>query len=211
MLQEEPTRKRGQMKSDIVTLKYGNTRTFLLRGASGNLLIDTDYAGTLQAFYREIKAEGITLNEIGWVVATHYHPDHCGLIGQLQKQGVQLLLLDSQVDAVHYSDYIFAREKLDYVPVDSAKATIVSANESRRFMEKLGIEGEIVRTVSHSEDSVSLILDDGNCFVGDLEPREYIEAYGDNAPLADDWKMIMSRNPRFIHYAHAPVRMIGSL
>ena len=30
------------MKSDIVTLKYGNTRTFLLRGTSGNLLID-DY------------------------------------------------------------------------------------------------------------------------------------------------------------------------
>ena len=30
---------------DIVTLKYGNTRTFLLRGASGNLLIDNTFEG----------------------------------------------------------------------------------------------------------------------------------------------------------------------
>ena len=199
------------MKTDIVTLKYGNTYTFLVKGTSGNLLVDTDYAGTLQGFYHALKAAGIRLNQITCMMATHYHPDHCGLIGQLQDQDVQLLLVDSQVEAVHYPDYIFAREKREYTPVDPAKAVIIAPNESRQFLKKLGIDGEIIRTASHSADSVSLILDDGHCFVGDLEPYEYSGAYADNAPLAEDWKMVMARHPKVIHCAHAPVRAVQAL
>ncbi len=196
------------MKTDIVTLRYGNTYTFLIKGASGSLLVDTDYAGTMQGFYRALKANGIRLNQIGYMMATHYHPDHCGLIGQLQAQGLQLLLADSQAAAVHDPDYIFARERKEYTPVDPAKATIISEIESRPFLKGLGIEGEIIRTVSHSADSVSLILDDGNCFVGDLEPPEYIEAYADNRLLAADWKLIMARHPKTVHFAHAPQRFL---
>lgn len=194
------------MKTDIRTLRYGNTYTFLVKGASDSLLVDTDYAGTMQGFYHALKAAETRLNQIRWVMATHYHPDHCGLIGQLQERGVQLLLIDSQVEAVHAPDYIFAREKREYTPVDPASAVILSPNGSRPFLKKLGIEGEIIPTVSHSADSVSLILDDGNCFVGDLEPYEYIEAYADNALLAEDWKQILRRHPKRIHYAHAPAR-----
>ena len=32
-----------------IKLKYGNTNTFFIRGMSGNLLVDTNYAGTLVA------------------------------------------------------------------------------------------------------------------------------------------------------------------
>ena len=196
------------MNADIVTLKYGNTCTFLVKGLSGILLVDTDYASTLQGFYHALKTNGILLNQISCMMATHYHPDHCGLMGQLQKQGVQLLLVDSQAEAVHYPDYIFARERREYIPVDPAKAVIIAANESRAFLKNLGIEGEVIRTPSHSPDSVSLILDDGNCFVGDLEPPEYTEAYENNPLLAEDWKGIFARNPRIIHFAHAPKRTL---
>ena len=39
----------------MIRLRYGNTNTYLLTGSGGSLLIDTDYAGTLPAFFREIK------------------------------------------------------------------------------------------------------------------------------------------------------------
>ena len=48
-------------------LKYGNTNTFFVSGSSGNLLIDTDYAGTLPAFYKAIKINNIK------VLIRHYH------------------------------------------------------------------------------------------------------------------------------------------
>ena len=59
----------------VSKLKYGNTNTFFVRGINGNLLVDTDYAGTLPAFYRAIKEHNIKISDITYVLATHYHPD----------------------------------------------------------------------------------------------------------------------------------------
>ena len=39
----------------IQLLKYGNTNCYYIKGKNGCLLVDTDWAGTLQAFYRKIK------------------------------------------------------------------------------------------------------------------------------------------------------------
>ena len=45
--------------------------------------------------------------------------------------------------------------------------------ESRALLEQIGIRGEIVPTPGHSADSVSLLLDDGSAFTGDLTPLPY--------------------------------------
>jgi len=189
----------------ITKLKYGNTNTFLIRGERGNLLVDTDYAGTLNGFYRAIKAEGIRVSDIAYVLATHYHPDHMGLISELMKQGVRLLLLDTQQPHVRFSDAIFARDKrLHYEPISAETATVIKRTESRAFLKRLGIHGEIAVTPSHSADSVSLLLDSGECFVGDLEPMEYLDAYEDKAALQRDWERILSHGPKAVYYAHRP-------
>ena len=188
----------------VSKIKYGNTNTFFIHGTGGNLLIDTDYAGTLPAFYRAIKQHDIKISDITYVLATHYHPDHIGLVSELMKQGVKLLLLDAQKPYVHFADEIFARDKrLDYEPINEDNAVIVSRKESRRFLDNLGIAGEIVSTPSHSEDSISLFLDNGISFVGDLEPIEYLDAYEENIELKRDWETVMRFNPQIIYYAHA--------
>ena len=192
----------------MIKLKYGNTNTFLIEGRTGNLLLDTDYAGTLSSFYRELKRSGKTISEIGYVLATHYHPDHMGLVGELMKQNVKLLLLDCQKENVHYSDAIFSRDKLKFVQIDYNQAIVISCAESREFLSGMGIDGEIVHTPSHSPDSVSLVLDNGDCFIGDLEPYEYIEAYEDNQKLKSDWAKIMAFNPKRVFFAHAPERTL---
>ena len=187
----------------MIRLRYGNTNTFLIPANRGYLLLDTDYAGTLPAFYKAIKQNGIKVSDIAWVLATHYHPDRIGLIPELMRQGVKLLLIDTQKDFVHFSDYIFARDGLPFEPIDEAKATIISCKESRGFLAGIGIHGEIISTPSHSPDSVSLILDNRDCFVGDLQPKEYSGAYeGNDAPEAD-WRMILSFRVHRVFYAHA--------
>ena len=187
-----------------IKLKYGNTNTFLVPGIGGYLLVDTDYAGTLPAYYKALKTAGVQMKDIAFVLATHYHPDHMGLIPELMKQGVRLLLIDAQTKDVHFSDQIFAREKsLHFAPIDESDAKVISCRESRAFLAGIGIAGEIVPTPSHSRDSVSLILDDGDCLVGDMEPIEYLSAYGDNLALKADWDTVMSFHPKHILYSHA--------
>lgn len=192
----------------MIRLKYGNTNTFFVRGTSGGLLFDTDYAGTLSAFYKTIKQNGIAVKDIEYVLVSYYHPDHMGIISELMKRGVKLLMVDVQKDFVHYSDYIFARDKISYSPINEMLATVISIEKSRDFLLHMGIHGEIIHTPSHSKDSISLVLDDGDCFVGDLEPFEYIEAYEEEVPLKSDWEHILSFHPKKVYYAHIPEKIL---
>ncbi len=188
------------LNGPAIKLKYGNTNTYL----SGSLLIDTDMPGTLPAFWRELKRHGISSDQVEYVFVTHYHPDHMGSVGQLMQSGVKLLLLKHQIEYAHFSDAIFARNKRsDFVPIDEKNADVINAEESRAFLAKTGIKGEIVVTKSHSPDGAALILDDGNAFVGDLEPIEFLDGYNDNKALFEDWETILSHGARIIHYGHA--------
>lgn len=188
----------------ITKLKYGNTNTFFIRGKHGGLLIDTDYAGTLPAFYKAIKENNIKINDITYVFATHYHPDHIGLVSELMKLGARLLLIDIQSRYIHFADDIFKRDRgLAYESIDEKEAVIIRCKESREFLSAMGIAGEFISTGSHSKDSISVILDDGCCIVGDLEPIEYLDAYEGNSALQADWELIMRYKPKTIYYAHA--------
>lgn len=188
----------------LTKIRYGNTNTILLRGDRGSILIDTDYAGTMPAFYKAIKGLGIKVSDITYVLATHYHPDHLGLVSELMSQGVRLIIMESQTDLVHYSDGIFEKEPyLGYKTIDERRGQVLLFEDSRKFLKELGIEGEIISTPSHSEDSISVLLDDGTFIVGDLEPLEYLEAYEDNKKLKADWDTLLRGSPKRIIYAHA--------
>ena len=188
----------------ITKLRYGNTNTFLITGDSGTLLVDTDYAGTMPAFYKAIKTIGIKVSDFTYVLATHYHPDHMGLISELMDRGVQLLVMETQKDAIHDSDRIFEKDpSLGYRPIDGDRAQILSFEDSRTFLARLGIAGCIIPLKSHSADSIAVLLDDGTFLVGDLEPLAYLEAYEDNRALRADWDTLLRLHPRRILHAHA--------
>ncbi len=189
----------------MIELKYGSTNTFLV----GGLLIDTGYAGTMRAFCKALKNSGRGLSDVKYVLATHFHPDHAGLIGELAEYGVRHLLPDVQKAYVHAPDYIFERDRIPFIPADESRSTVIPLSGSRAFLAELDVAGEIIHTPSHSPDSVSVILDNGDCFIGDLEPYEYIGAYGDDSLLKTDWERIFSFNPRRIFSSHRPGIIIG--
>ena len=46
----------------------------------------------------------------------------------------------------------------------------MTLDDSRKFLAGIGLDGEIIHTPGHSDDSVTLILDEGFAFTGDLHP-----------------------------------------
>ena len=192
----------------IIELKYGNTNTYLIKGKEKYILFDTDWAGTFERFCQAIKSIGIQIQDIEYLFLSHFHPDHMGIAGQLAELGIKIVVVDIQKNFVHFSDEIFVKEKnKSFIPIDDAKVILISIDESRSFFEKLGIQGEIIETPGHSDDSVSIWLDDGTLLVGDLNPLYELPLH-EGTQIADTWNKLLTMRPNKICYGHAKTTIL---
>ncbi len=197
--------------SMIHELQYDNTNTYLVFGTKGLLLFDTGWAGTFMKMCKALGAKGIKLQDIDYLLISHFHPDHMGIAGELAKQGVTVVVMESQKEFVHASDHIFERDKrFAYVPINDDNVKYLSFEDSRAFLQELGIDGEIIPTPGHSDDSVSLILDRGDVFVGDLYPLYELEVH-EEADVQESWKRILATKPKRIFYGHAKTAVLGDI
>ena len=98
---------------------------------------------------------------------------------------------------------------MDY-PVFRLEGVVHTRDETEDFEGPLALILQLLskNRIEIEDISISLILDNGDCFVGDLEPYEYLEAYEDNVPLKRDWDHILSFRPKRIFYAHIPEKCI---
>lgn len=184
----------------IQLLKYGNTNCYYIEGKNGSLLVDTDWAGTLQLFYSKIKE--LNIKKIDYLLITHYHPDHMGIAQDIvENMNAKLLVMDVQKDYIHSSDKIFEKDNnTKFKPINTV-TIIISCEQSRNFLKDLGIDGEIIYTPGHSEDSISLVLDQGFAIVGDLYDLNSAALFNDKK-INDSWKKILSHNIKKIYYGH---------
>jgi glyoxylase-like metal-dependent hydrolase (beta-lactamase superfamily II) len=156
---------------NIINVGYDSTNYYLLEIKNGKLLIDCGWPGTLPKFMAELKRKGVSVQEINYLLVTHFHPDHAGITQDLKRLGIKLILLESQVNFISpFADY-FKGKNLPYVQITQNDNFILKFEDSRKFLASLGLDGEIIATPGHSEDSVTLILDNGFVFTGDLPPR----------------------------------------
>jgi ribonuclease/clavin/mitogillin len=81
----------------------------------------------------------------------------------------------------------------------------ISVAEGRRVLADVGIAGEIVHTPGHSDDSVTLLLDDGSAFTGDLTPPALVGEH-DASIVAESWRLLQERGATRVYPGHGPVR-----
>ena len=65
-----------------------------------------------------------------------------------------------------------------------------------------------IPTPSHSEDSISVMPDSGDCIVGDLQSTEVLDGY-ENGALQADRNRIAEHHPKRLLYAHRPEKRGG--
>ena len=191
------------MGCSIHELRYSATNTYLIQGERGQLLLDTGWAGTFPAFCQECGDLGVSVQSIDYILITHFHPDHMGIAQEIANLGPAVVVADVQQEYVHAADAVFAKEsKHRFTPIDDSKVKTVALAESRKFLEILGIEGEILYTPGHSDDSISLWLDEGTVFVGDLNPLYELELHQGDL-IEKSWNKILERQPGRVYYGHA--------
>lgn len=186
----------------IVNVGYRSTNYWVVSAGRSRLLVDIGWPGTLGLMKANLRKMGIPLEEIRYALATHYHIDHAGLGEELKREGVPLLVPDVQVAAIPLMKR-WTKPADRYVEITPAGNVVISCAESRALLAEIGIGGEIVHTPGHSDHCVSLLLDDGAVFTGDL-PHESL--CFDNPVALASWQTLRMRGARRIHPAHGAVR-----
>ncbi len=189
----------------IVNVGYRSTNYWVISAGTARLLVDIGWPGTLGAMKANLKKMGIPFHEIRYALATHYHIDHAGLAEELKREGVPLLVLDVQVDAIPMMK-TWTKPADNYVDITVNGNVVISFAQSRHLLSQIGIAGEILHTPGHTDHCVSLLLDNGSVFTGDLPPEAY--AFDNPAALAS-WRLLRAKGATRVYPAHGPVRSIN--
>ena len=188
----------------IVNVGYRSTNYWVVSAGTSRLLVDLGYPGTMGMMRANLKRMGVPLREIRYGLATHYHIDHAGLAQELKRAGVPLLVLETQVSAIPVMKQ-WTKPQDQYVDITLDDNVVISFAESRAVLERIGISAEIVPTPGHSDDSVSLLLDDGAVFTGDLTPPALV-GEDDACVVTASWRLLRERGATRVYPGHGPVR-----
>ncbi len=189
---------------NIVNVGYGSTNYYVLGQGATKLLVDVGWPGTLPKLTANLKRKGLRFSDIRYLFATHYHPDHAGLAQELKNQGVELIVLEPQVHAIPRLK-TWMKPVNHYVEIVPEGNLVLKLSATRAFLARLGIEGEMVATPGHSEDSVTLVLDEGIAFTGDLT-FPALAAPQARATIMHSWDKLRALNVRVVYPAHGPVQ-----
>jgi glyoxylase-like metal-dependent hydrolase (beta-lactamase superfamily II) len=186
----------------IVNIGYRSTNYYVLADTAPRLLIDAGWPGTLATLQHTSTRMGLRLADIPYQLVTHYHPDHAGLAEELKRLGVRLLVLDTQLAGIPLLR-TYVKPQDHYTEIQLTGNTLLTAAASRAFLAGIGVAGEILSTPGHSDDSVTLVLDEGAAFTGDLTPVSMVPS--DPADQAyRSWQRLRALGVHTVYPGHGP-------
>lgn len=191
------------MTSQIINVGYDETNYYLIGAKDGFLMLDVGWPGTLAKLMAQLKRQAIGFNTIRYMLITHYHPDHAGLVQELKAQGVQLVVIEQQRAAIPMLK-TYIKPQMHYQEITFDQTIVLPADATRAWLASIGIAGEIILTPGHSDDSVSLILDNGIAFIGDLHP--YASSDESPALIEQSWQELQKHGVKLLYPGHGGCR-----
>jgi len=192
------------MHVTVVNVGYLSTNYWVVSAGDSRLLVDLGWPGTMGKMRANLQQMGVPIEEIRYGLATYYHIDHAGLAQELKLAGVPLLVIDKQISAIPIMK-TWTKPQDKFVDITLYDNVTISFSQSRSILAQIGISGEILHTPGHSDDSVSLLLDNGAVFTGDLTHPSLTDESNLSAVLAS-WQLLRENGATHIYPAHGPIR-----
>ena len=210
----------------IITVKLGMTNCYLIRGGQDFVMVDAGPPNAIEKFRQKMDQMGINPSTIKQIFVTHMHFDHMGSLAEISQ-------LTSAKSAMHHLDkelvergtilmpkgigpwgkfltaFLWAfkplvNKAIDPVPVDH------SLGDEHFQLNDYQINGKIIHTPGHTAGSISLVLESGEAFVGDLAmsgfprlsgPGPFV--LGENLEtMKQSWQVLLDEGARRIYPSH---------
>ncbi|WP_428686830.1 MBL fold metallo-hydrolase [Roseibium sp.] len=216
-------------RPDIITipiLPLGMVNAFLLIVPGGAVLIDAGLPGSERKIRRALAGAGLTSADLRLIVVTHGHIDHAGDARALRDlSGAPILMHEADIAYCQGEQpllrptgafgRIFKMTGAIEAPFPHFTPDIVLSGSEERSLTEFGVKGRVLPTSGHTPGSISLLMDDGTVFAGDLaasgillggialrnRPRQppFEE---DPAEVAASLRMLLERGARRFYLGH---------
>jgi glyoxylase-like metal-dependent hydrolase (beta-lactamase superfamily II) len=186
-----------------VVIRSHGALLYLIDCRDGKLLFDAGWPRSLPDLKAGMEAAGLRLSAIRFVVMSHAHMDHAGLMQKLKRYcGARLLVHEKQRSSLAELNRFFERKPdPEYEPVRIDETDVVVGTPNRGILESLGISGELLETPGHSDDSVSLLLDGGEAFTGDLT-RPDMATEEQRGAVRASWQVLLDHRAAWVFPGH---------
>jgi len=207
--------------------------SYLIETAEALFLVDGGMAGTGRNVLKRIKRIGRKPEELQFAIITHAHADHYGGLAVVQEaSGCSIVCHPAHAHTVRTGGGIvspginFFGKIYERIAVVALKALRLKALkrvvtvEHGTGLHALGLSGTILHTPGHSSGDLSLVLDDGSAFVGDLVqgpriprilPPEFSIMAVDGPAMITSWRALLDSGARTLYPGHGSVVGIGRI
>jgi len=184
---------------EIYSILIKHANCYLVKVDDFYVAIDAGWPGYINKYKEALQTCNIKPESIKYLVVTHFHPDHAGLIENIKKFGTSFILFQHQVPYIRVMEHMYRNDK-SYLPLDMNSNVVLSIDESEMFFKENNIPALAVKTVGHSDDSISMVFKDGTAFIGDLYPLELIMEGDDKS--RQSWHDLKLKGAKTIYPAH---------
>ena len=210
------------MSLHIQTIKLSGVNCYLIQD-KGIILVDTGTPGLHNKILKEIKKLELDPHEIKLIIITHGHGDHFGSAQRIKElTGAKLAAHKEDADIVKDGKKVFPpglnnwgrflafiwRPMFFLINYTGVEPDITLEDEF--LLTEFGIKGKIIHTPGHTAGSVSVLLDGGEAFVGDLAMNGFPMRRGAGMPIfgnseteiKQSWQKLVNAGASVIYPGH---------
>lgn len=193
------------MNAKIHSISLGMCRCYVIQ-YKGTIMIDTGSTKQINHFKKAIKELSVNPKDIQLIIITHKHYDHISLAKDIKDfTGAEIAMHYQDKDGLEKSQHQspppgvtkWGRILHKVLSGFMSKTTISTTNvdvvirDEGLFLDKYGISGRIIHTPGHTPGSISVLLDNGDAFVGDLAMNGLPMRFGPGFPIfAEDLQKV---------------------